>query len=56
MLYLQFECDNYWLAEQCGYPLIEEWRKLLYADSAKNKVSRPESFCQDPVNACFVLR
>jgi hypothetical protein len=43
MLYLQFEYDD-WLAEQCGYSWIEEWRKLVYAASAKNKVARPESY------------
>jgi hypothetical protein len=43
MLYMQFEYDD-WLAEQCGYAPIEEWRKLMYAAGAKNKVARPESY------------
>lgn len=46
MSYLHFEYDN-WLAEQCGYPPIEEWRKLMYAANAKNKVSRPQSYRDD---------
>ncbi|KAK3157090.1 hypothetical protein QOZ80_2AG0116030 [Eleusine coracana subsp. coracana] len=39
----QFEYDD-WLAEQCGYPPIEEWRKLMYAATTKNKAARPESY------------
>ncbi|KAL6642724.1 hypothetical protein ACP70R_020905 [Stipagrostis hirtigluma subsp. patula] len=39
----QFEYDD-WLAEQCSYPPIEEWRKLMYAANAKNKKARPESY------------
>jgi hypothetical protein len=40
---MQFEYDD-WLAEQHGYAPIEEWRKLMYAAGAKNKVARPESY------------
>uniref|UniRef100_A0A0A9DX06 Flavin-containing monooxygenase n=1 Tax=Arundo donax TaxID=35708 RepID=A0A0A9DX06_ARUDO len=39
----QFEYDD-WLAEQCAHPPIEEWRKLMYAANAKNKLARPESY------------
>ncbi|EER91959.1 hypothetical protein BDA96_01G295400 [Sorghum bicolor] len=39
----QFEYDD-WLAEQCGYPPIEEWRKQMYAVNAMNKAARPESY------------
>ncbi|TVU31760.1 hypothetical protein EJB05_23460, partial [Eragrostis curvula] len=39
----QFEYDDC-LAEQCGHPPIEEWRKLMYAANAKNKEARPESY------------
>ncbi|GJN20072.1 hypothetical protein PR202_gb07399 [Eleusine coracana subsp. coracana] len=39
----KFEYDD-WLAEQCSYPPIEEWRKLMYAASTKNKAARPESY------------
>ncbi|KAI5017926.1 hypothetical protein ZWY2020_042814 [Hordeum vulgare] len=39
----QFEYDD-WLAEQCGHPPIEEWRKLMYAANAKNKAARPERY------------
>ncbi|XP_062201165.1 flavin-containing monooxygenase FMO GS-OX-like 3 isoform X2 [Phragmites australis] len=39
----QFEYGD-WLAEQCGHPPIEEWRKLMYAANARNKVARPESY------------
>lgn len=39
----QFEYDD-WLAEQCGHPPVEEWRKLMYAANAKNKAARPERY------------
>ncbi|CAM0956252.1 unnamed protein product [Alopecurus aequalis] len=39
----QFEYDD-WLAEQCGHPPIEEWRKLMYAATSMNKAVRPESY------------
>jgi len=40
---MQFEYDD-WLAEQCGHPPIEEWRKQMYAVNAMNKAARPESY------------
>ncbi|KQJ97746.1 hypothetical protein BRADI_3g32990v3 [Brachypodium distachyon] len=39
----QFEYDD-WLAEQCGHPPIEEWRKMMYAANARNKAARPENY------------
>ncbi|KAG8092498.1 hypothetical protein GUJ93_ZPchr0012g19675 [Zizania palustris] len=39
----QFEYDD-WLAEQCGHPPIEQWRKLMYAANQKNKAALPESY------------
>uniref|UniRef100_J3N4R7 Flavin-containing monooxygenase n=2 Tax=Oryza brachyantha TaxID=4533 RepID=J3N4R7_ORYBR len=39
----QFEYDD-WLAEQCGLPPIEQWRKMMYAANSKNKAARPESY------------
>uniref|UniRef100_A0A0E0MAJ3 Flavin-containing monooxygenase n=1 Tax=Oryza punctata TaxID=4537 RepID=A0A0E0MAJ3_ORYPU len=39
----QFEYDD-WLAEQCGHPPIEQWRKLMYAAISENKAARPESY------------
>ncbi|OQU92170.1 hypothetical protein SORBI_3001G303750 [Sorghum bicolor] len=39
----QFEYDD-WLAEQCGHPPIEEWRKQMFTINLKNKIARPESF------------
>ncbi|XP_052169062.1 flavin-containing monooxygenase FMO GS-OX-like 4 [Oryza glaberrima] len=39
----QFEYDD-WLAEQCGHPPIEQWRKLMYAANSENKAARPESY------------
>jgi hypothetical protein len=43
MMRLQFDYDD-WLAEQCGHPPIEEWRKLMYAANSKNKAARPETY------------
>lgn len=39
----QFDYDD-WLAEQCGHPPIEEWRKQMYVANAMNKAARPESY------------
>uniref|UniRef100_A0A0D9XM93 Flavin-containing monooxygenase n=1 Tax=Leersia perrieri TaxID=77586 RepID=A0A0D9XM93_9ORYZ len=39
----QFEYDD-WLAEQCGHPPIEQWRKMMYAANKENKAARPESY------------
>uniref|UniRef100_A0A804LN40 Flavin-containing monooxygenase n=1 Tax=Zea mays TaxID=4577 RepID=A0A804LN40_MAIZE len=39
----QFEYDD-WLAEQCGHPPVEEWRKQMYAVTSMNKAARPESY------------
>lgn len=40
---LQFEYDD-WLATECGYPAVEEWRKLMYMAACKNRKARPESY------------
>ncbi|KAJ3681872.1 hypothetical protein LUZ60_014445 [Juncus effusus] len=39
----QFEYDD-WLAEQCGLPPVEQWRKYMYVAASKSKVSRPETY------------
>lgn len=39
----QFEYDD-WLANECGYPAVEEWRKLMYLATSKNRKARPESY------------
>lgn len=39
----QFDYDN-WLAEQCGYLGVEEWRKQMYNDVSKNRHTRPETY------------
>ncbi|KAG0490322.1 hypothetical protein HPP92_007185 [Vanilla planifolia] len=39
----QFEYDD-WLASQCGYPLVEEWRKKMYEATWKNKFARPDAY------------
>ncbi|KAF8697878.1 hypothetical protein HU200_035371 [Digitaria exilis] len=39
----QFEYDD-WLAEQCGHPAIEEWRKQMYHINGINKAIRPERY------------
>ncbi|CAN6288828.1 unnamed protein product [Urochloa humidicola] len=39
----QFEYDD-WLADQCSYPPIEEWRKQMYFFNGYNKAARPESY------------
>ncbi|CAN6305923.1 unnamed protein product [Urochloa humidicola] len=39
----QFDYDD-WLAGQCRYPTIEEWRKQMYFFNAYNKAARPESY------------
>ncbi|XP_020592568.1 flavin-containing monooxygenase FMO GS-OX-like 4 isoform X2 [Phalaenopsis equestris] len=39
----QFEYDD-WLASQCGCPPVEEWRKQMYEETAKNRIERPESY------------
>ncbi|KAJ0970206.1 hypothetical protein J5N97_023083 [Dioscorea zingiberensis] len=33
-----------WLATECGYPVLEEWRKLMYFECRKNRIARPESY------------
>ncbi|KAJ4754209.1 Flavin-containing monooxygenase [Rhynchospora pubera] len=39
----QFEYDD-WLAEQCGLPPVEDWRKEMYVVASKNRVARPEVY------------
>ncbi|KAJ0960230.1 hypothetical protein J5N97_001942 [Dioscorea zingiberensis] len=39
----QFDYDD-WLATECGYPVLEEWRKLMYLECGKNRIARPESY------------
>ncbi|ONK55700.1 uncharacterized protein A4U43_C10F110 [Asparagus officinalis] len=33
-----------WLANECGYPPTEEWRKLMYKATSKNRKERPGSY------------
>ncbi|KAK7406236.1 hypothetical protein VNO78_07857 [Psophocarpus tetragonolobus] len=33
-----------WIADQCGLPSIEEWRREMYMATSKNRVLRPESY------------
>ncbi|KAK7309041.1 hypothetical protein RJT34_05463 [Clitoria ternatea] len=40
---LQWDYNN-WIADQCGFPYIEEWRKQMYMAVSKNKRLRPESY------------
>ncbi|KAI4315283.1 hypothetical protein L6164_028112 [Bauhinia variegata] len=35
---------NDWIADQCGFPVIEEWRKEMYKAASKNRTIRPESY------------
>ncbi|KAH7687718.1 Flavin monooxygenase FMO protein [Dioscorea alata] len=42
----QFEYDD-WLATECGYSAVEEWRKFMYSECGKNKIARPESYRDD---------
>ncbi|KAH9618480.1 hypothetical protein KSS87_006718 [Heliosperma pusillum] len=39
----QFEYDD-WLAEECGYPPTEEWRKAMYSAASRRKRSHPETY------------
>ncbi|KAK1565308.1 hypothetical protein Q3G72_023762 [Acer saccharum] len=39
----QFEYDD-WVAEQCGCPGIEEWRKQMFYASSKKRFDRPETY------------
>ncbi|KAG9452389.1 hypothetical protein H6P81_005293 [Aristolochia fimbriata] len=39
----QFQYND-WLATQCHYPPVEEWRKQMYAANGKNRVARPETY------------
>nr|BAS32646.1 S-allyl-L-cysteine S-oxygenase [Allium sativum] len=39
----QFDYDD-WLANECGYSCIEEWRRLMYKEVSKNRKERPESY------------
>lgn len=40
---LQWDYNN-WIADQCGVPSIEEWRRQMYIATSKNRVLRPESY------------
>ncbi|KAE9613153.1 hypothetical protein Lal_00027404 [Lupinus albus] len=40
---VQWDYDN-WIADQCGFPAIEEWRVQMYKASSKNKRAQPESY------------
>ncbi|CAN6319910.1 unnamed protein product [Urochloa humidicola] len=42
----QFEYDD-WLAEQCGHPKVEEWRKRMYDAACKKKVECPETYREE---------
>ncbi|XP_058085022.1 flavin-containing monooxygenase FMO GS-OX-like 4 isoform X2 [Magnolia sinica] len=39
----QFDYND-WLAAECGYPAVEEWRKQMYAATGKNRVARSETY------------
>lgn len=52
---LQWDYDN-WIADQCGSPRIEEWRKLMYMATSKNRVLRPESYRDEWEDDDFVLQ
>ncbi|CAJ1928365.1 unnamed protein product [Sphenostylis stenocarpa] len=40
---LQWDYNN-WIANRCGFPSIEEWRKQMCMATSKNRVLRPESY------------
>ncbi|KAI5398619.1 hypothetical protein KIW84_012616 [Lathyrus oleraceus] len=35
---------NNWIADQCGVPAMEEWRKQMYVATSKNRLTRPETY------------
>ncbi|XP_026659694.2 flavin-containing monooxygenase FMO GS-OX-like 3 [Phoenix dactylifera] len=39
----QFEYLD-WLAHECGYPAVEEWRKQMFVENTKYRRDHPESF------------
>ncbi|XP_049933272.1 flavin-containing monooxygenase FMO GS-OX-like 5 isoform X2 [Nymphaea colorata] len=39
----QFEYDD-WLATQCGYPKVENWRRKMYAEASKRRRTQPETY------------
>ncbi|XP_078165674.1 flavin-containing monooxygenase FMO GS-OX-like 2 isoform X2 [Carex rostrata] len=39
----QFEYDD-WLAEQCGLPPVEDWRKEMYVATSENRAAKPETY------------
>ncbi|ESW29329.1 hypothetical protein PHAVU_002G061500 [Phaseolus vulgaris] len=43
MALLQWDYNN-WIADQCGLPYFEEWRKQMYMATSKNRALRPESY------------
>jgi len=40
---LQWEYND-WIADQCGFPYFEEWRKQMYLATGKSRALRPESY------------
>lgn len=40
---MQWEYNN-WIADQCGAPVMEEWRKQMYMAASKNRLLRPETY------------
>lgn len=40
---LQWDYNN-WLADQCGVPAMEEWRRQMYMATSKNRLLRPETY------------
>lgn len=40
---LQWDYNN-WIADQCGVPAMEEWRKQMYIATSKNRLTRPETY------------
>ncbi|WJX60433.1 hypothetical protein P8452_45640 [Trifolium repens] len=35
---------NNWIADQCGVPAMEEWRREMYMATSKNRLLRPETY------------
>ncbi|XP_057449844.1 flavin-containing monooxygenase FMO GS-OX-like 4 isoform X2 [Lotus japonicus] len=43
LAFVQWDYNN-WIADQCGVPAVEEWRKQMYKAASKSKLVRPESY------------
>lgn len=42
-LFLQFEYMD-WLADECGAPRTEEWRKKMFFYNINNYITNPQTF------------